>query len=70
MHAIYICVKNLHYAYLIYIYIYVCSNIIWLGDLNYRLTSLCDDTHKFLEKSDWQALLERDQVELNFTSLN
>lgn len=43
--------------------LYICSKIIWLGDLNYRLTSPCDDTHKLLESNDWQALVEKDQVE-------
>ncbi|KAK9160782.1 hypothetical protein Syun_007123 [Stephania yunnanensis] len=36
------------------------SEIIWLGDLNYRLASSCSDTHELLQKNDWQALLEKD----------
>lgn len=42
---------------------YICySNVIWLGDLNYRLASGYDDTHELLKKNNWQALLEKDQV--------
>ena len=40
----------------------VCSNVIWLGDLNYRLVAGCDDTHELVKKNDWQALLEKDHV--------
>ncbi|TVU18251.1 hypothetical protein EJB05_34340 [Eragrostis curvula] len=39
------------------------DKVIWLGDLNYRLTgSSCGDTQDLLERSDWEALLERDQL--------
>ncbi|TVU18250.1 hypothetical protein EJB05_34339 [Eragrostis curvula] len=39
------------------------DKVIWLGDLNYRLTgSSCGDTQELLERSDWEALLERDQL--------
>ncbi|TVU18252.1 hypothetical protein EJB05_34341 [Eragrostis curvula] len=39
------------------------DKVIWLGDLNYRLTgSGCGDTQDLLERSDWEALLERDQL--------
>lgn len=41
---------------------YIYSNIIWLGDLNYRLAAGYDDTHELLKKNNWQALLEKDQV--------
>ncbi|KAL8509080.1 hypothetical protein ACS0TY_016323 [Phlomoides rotata] len=40
------------------------DNVIWLGDLNYRLVSICGDTYKKLEKSDWQSLLEKDQLRI------
>jgi len=40
----------------------ICSKIIWLGDLNYRLVAGYDDTLELLKKNDWQALLEKDQV--------
>ncbi|XP_010260068.1 PREDICTED: type I inositol polyphosphate 5-phosphatase 8-like isoform X2 [Nelumbo nucifera] len=42
------------------------DKIIWLGDLNYRLASTCedDDTHQLLKKNDWQALLEKDQLRI------
>ncbi|MED6121080.1 hypothetical protein PIB30_026703 [Stylosanthes scabra] len=39
-------------------------NIIWLGDLNYRLVAGYDDTHELLKKNDWQALLEMDQLRI------
>lgn len=43
----------------------VCSKIIWLGDLNYRLASGNEeDTFELLKKSDWQALLEKDQLKM------
>jgi hypothetical protein len=42
---------------------YICSKIIWLGDLNYRLTgSGSGDTQELLDKNDWQALLQKDQL--------
>lgn len=40
----------------------MCSNIIWLGDLNYRLAAGYDDIHELLKKNNWKALLEKDQV--------
>ncbi|KAF8397535.1 hypothetical protein HHK36_016453 [Tetracentron sinense] len=40
------------------------DKIIWLGDLNYRLTSSCGDTHELLKKNDWQALLKKDQLRI------
>ncbi|XP_062180848.1 type I inositol polyphosphate 5-phosphatase 8-like [Phragmites australis] len=40
------------------------DKIIWLGDLNYRLTSSCGDTLELLERNDWQALLEKDQLRM------
>lgn len=47
---------------------YIYSNIIWLGDLNYRLAAGYDDTHELLKKNNWQALLEKDQV-IKFVSI-
>jgi len=41
---------------------WTCSKVIWLGDLNYRLTSGGGGTRELLERHDWQALLERDQL--------
>ncbi|KAM0891822.1 hypothetical protein ACQ4PT_026122 [Festuca glaucescens] len=39
---------------------------IWLGDLNYRLSSTsdggCSETRGLLERNEWQALLEKDQL--------
>ncbi|KAF3334013.1 type I inositol 1,4,5-trisphosphate 5-phosphatase CVP2-like protein [Carex littledalei] len=40
------------------------DKIIWLGDLNYRLASNCTDTNDLLEKNDWKALLEKDQLRI------
>ncbi|XWS59771.1 hypothetical protein CRYUN_Cryun08bG0150200 [Craigia yunnanensis] len=40
------------------------DNIIWLGDLNYRLAADCCDTQDLLMKNDWQALLEKDQLRI------
>ncbi|CAK9180698.1 unnamed protein product [Ilex paraguariensis] len=40
------------------------DNVIWLGDLNYRLASNYWDTHELLQKNDWQALLEKDQLRI------
>ncbi|XP_054792585.1 type I inositol polyphosphate 5-phosphatase 8-like [Prosopis cineraria] len=40
------------------------DNIVWLGDLNYRLASGYDYTCELLEKSDWLALLEKDQLRI------
>uniref|UniRef100_J3M3C9 Inositol polyphosphate-related phosphatase domain-containing protein n=1 Tax=Oryza brachyantha TaxID=4533 RepID=J3M3C9_ORYBR len=39
------------------------DKIIWLGDLNSRLTgSGCGGTQELLDRNDWQALLEKDQL--------
>lgn len=43
-------------------FLWYIRNVIWLGDLNYRLASGGVDTYELLEKNDWQALLEKDQV--------
>ncbi|KAI3474062.1 hypothetical protein Pfo_028850 [Paulownia fortunei] len=40
------------------------DNIIWLGDLNYRLASNCGDTYELLERNDWQTLLEKDELRI------
>ncbi|KAK4281401.1 hypothetical protein QN277_012899 [Acacia crassicarpa] len=40
------------------------DNIVWLGDLNYRLASGYGDTCELLEKNDWLALLEKDQLRI------
>ncbi|XP_041023025.1 type I inositol polyphosphate 5-phosphatase 8 isoform X1 [Juglans microcarpa x Juglans regia] len=40
------------------------DKIIWLGDLNYRLSAGSADTHELLEKHDWQTLLEKDQLRI------
>ncbi|KAJ0470004.1 putative endonuclease/exonuclease/phosphatase [Helianthus annuus] len=40
------------------------EKIIWLGDLNYRLSSTSNDVHEILQRNDWQALLEKDQLKI------
>ncbi|GLT89627.1 hypothetical protein SLE2022_076040 [Rubroshorea leprosula] len=40
------------------------DKIIWLGDLNYRLVGTSRDTHELLNRNDWQALLEKDQLRM------
>ncbi|XP_051130368.1 type I inositol polyphosphate 5-phosphatase 8 isoform X2 [Andrographis paniculata] len=40
------------------------DKIIWLGDLNYRLASSYGSTHELLERNDWQALLEKDELRI------
>ncbi|XP_022867343.1 type I inositol polyphosphate 5-phosphatase 8-like, partial [Olea europaea var. sylvestris] len=40
------------------------DKVIWLGDLNYRLASVCDETYELLKSRDWQALLEKDQLKI------
>lgn len=39
-----------------------CSRIIWLGDLNYRVSLSYEETKMLLEENDWNTLLEKDQV--------
>jgi len=38
------------------------SKVIWLGDLNYRLSGSGGETRGLLERNKWWALLERDQL--------
>ncbi|CAL0309834.1 unnamed protein product [Lupinus luteus] len=40
------------------------DNVVWLGDLNYRLVAGYDDTHELLKKKNWSALLEKDQLRI------
>ncbi|KAL6520993.1 hypothetical protein OROGR_017562 [Orobanche gracilis] len=40
------------------------DKIIWLGDLNYRLSSSCGNTYELLQRSDWQTLLEKDELKI------
>ena len=39
-----------------------CSRIIWLGDLNYRISLSYEETKMLLEENDWNTLLDKDQV--------
>jgi hypothetical protein len=38
------------------------SRMIWLGDLNYRVSLSYEETRTLLEENDWDTLLEKDQV--------
>ncbi|KAH9326333.1 hypothetical protein KI387_006511, partial [Taxus chinensis] len=38
------------------------DQVIWLGDLNYRLALHYAETKRLVEKNDWEALLEKDQL--------
>ncbi|WOL04674.1 type I inositol polyphosphate 5-phosphatase 8-like [Canna indica] len=40
------------------------DKIIWLGDLNYRLACTHSETQELLQKNNWQALLEKDQLRI------
>ncbi|PSS36704.1 Type I inositol polyphosphate 5-phosphatase [Actinidia chinensis var. chinensis] len=38
------------------------NRIIWLGDLNYRVSLSYEETRLLLEDNDWDSLLEKDQL--------
>ncbi|KAL5700161.1 phosphoinositide 5-phosphatase [Ranunculus cassubicifolius] len=38
------------------------DRVIWLGDLNYRIALTYSETKKLLEENNWDALLEKDQL--------
>ncbi|CAN1258584.1 Type I inositol polyphosphate 5-phosphatase 10 [Linum perenne] len=40
------------------------DRIIWLGDLNYRIALNYSETRKLVERNDWNALFDKDQVHL------
>ncbi|KAH7852842.1 hypothetical protein Vadar_030005 [Vaccinium darrowii] len=40
------------------------DRIIWLGDLNYRVSLSYEETRLLLEDNDWDSLLEKDQLNL------
>lgn len=40
------------------------DQIIWLGDLNYRVALSYDETRVFLEDNDWDSLLQKDQLNM------
>ena len=39
-----------------------CSRLIWLGDLNYRVSLSYEEAATLLEDNDWDSLLQKDQV--------
>nr|GMC94705.1 type I inositol polyphosphate 5-phosphatase 5-like [Ipomoea batatas] len=40
------------------------DRIIWLGDLNYRMSLSYEETKKLLENNNWDSLLEKDQLNM------
>ncbi|CAI0442285.1 unnamed protein product [Linum tenue] len=40
------------------------DRIIWLGDLNYRIALNYSETRKLLERNDWNALFDKDQLKI------
>jgi hypothetical protein len=42
--------------------------MIWLGDLNYRVSLSYEETRTLLEENDWDELLKKDQVTMNHAS--
>ncbi|KAI4317241.1 hypothetical protein L6164_025130 [Bauhinia variegata] len=40
------------------------DRIIWLGDLNYRVSLSYDETRDLLEENDWDTLLQKDQLNM------
>ncbi|KAF3441034.1 hypothetical protein FNV43_RR19320 [Rhamnella rubrinervis] len=40
------------------------DRVIWLGDLNYRVSLSYEETRVFLEGNDWDTLLEKDQLNM------
>ncbi|XP_010534125.1 PREDICTED: type IV inositol polyphosphate 5-phosphatase 3 [Tarenaya hassleriana] len=42
--------------------IYDHERIIWLGDLNYRISMSYDKTRELISKKEWSVLLEKDQL--------
>ncbi|KAJ4965993.1 hypothetical protein NE237_017842 [Protea cynaroides] len=40
------------------------DRVIWLGDLNYRVALSYEETRVLLEDNDWDALLEKDQLNI------
>lgn len=48
---------------------YFVSRVIWLGDLNYRISLSYEDTKKLLTENNWDALFEKDQVNFSKDAL-
>ncbi|KAG8068252.1 hypothetical protein GUJ93_ZPchr0005g14660 [Zizania palustris] len=40
------------------------DRVIWLGDLNYRISLSYEDTKKLLTENNWDALFEKDQLNI------
>ena len=40
----------------------MCSRVIWLGDLNYRIALSYAEAKKLVDAGDWAALFEKDQL--------
>lgn len=41
---------------------FLCSHVILLGDLNYRISLPEETTRLLVQKRDWDSLLQNDQV--------
>lgn len=56
--------NNLFFLFILILfgYVRICSRVIWLGDLNYRVALSYEKTRLLLEDNDWDSLLEKDQV--------
>lgn len=44
------------------------ERVIWLGDLNYRISLSYEDTKKLLTENNWDALFEKDQLNIQRAS--
>ncbi|KAK3138432.1 hypothetical protein QOZ80_5AG0368900 [Eleusine coracana subsp. coracana] len=44
------------------------DRVIWLGDLNYRISLSYEDTKKLLSENNWDALFEKDQLNIQRAS--
>ncbi|KMZ62626.1 Inositol-1, 4, 5-trisphosphate 5-Phosphatase-like protein [Zostera marina] len=40
------------------------DRVIWLGDLNYRISLSYNETRNFLQDNNWSSLLEKDQLKM------
>lgn len=54
-------IANLYYT-INRLCLHLCSRIIWLGDLNYRIALSYRTAKALVEMRNWRALLENDQV--------
>lgn len=62
IHSIFIIILHLHIPFNYLIIKILCSRIIWLGDLNYRIALSYRSAKALVEMQNWRALLENDQA--------